>query len=354
MLPANVISALQILSRSDKPLVGAATDTPNPVTKLEPGQQLQGSVQSRVSEGLFKVQIAGQTIQMRLPGNIQSGDTIKLEVISVQPRITFSMVASTNPLSTPEQIGATARILSNLAELPLEGPIVQQLGNKAVWDARQQASDTKLLAGALRDALGKSGLFYESHQAQWIRGERSTNQLLEEPQNLLTGKISLLSPAEQKAASTSSGQASPDKVFTAQVQPNTPLMAKPAGDTALPIAKELLPLVQQQLHTLEHHHLVWMGQVWPGQQMQWEIQGEPEQQQPQQQSERQWSTEMELALPKLGNVHARLVFAENGLRLTLRAADSATVDLFNRNLPKLENSLADADIPLTAAVVEKS
>ncbi|MBI5626200.1 MAG: flagellar hook-length control protein FliK [Nitrosomonadales bacterium] len=362
MLPANVTSALQLLSRSGKPLIGATADTPNPVTRLEPGQQLQASVQSKVSEGIFKVQVAGQTLQMRLPGNIQSGDTIKLEVIATQPRIAFSMAASTNPLSTPEQIGATARILSNLAELPLERPIVQQLGNKAVWNAGEQAPDTMLLAGALRDALGKSGLFYESHQAQWVRGERSTNQLLEEPQNMLTGKSLLLSPTGQQAASTTplvlsaaegSGQASPGKVFMAQSQSDTPLMAKSAGDTALPIAKELLPLVQQQLHTLEHHHLVWMGQVWPGQQMQWEIQGEPEQQ-TQQQSERQWSTEMELALPGLGDVHARLVFAESGLRLTLHAADPATVDLFNRNLPRLKNSLADADIPLVATVVEKS
>ena len=353
MLPTNLISALQALSSSGKPLIAAAADAPNPVTKLEPGQLLQGSVQSKVSEGLFKVQVAGQTLRMRLPGNIQSGDVLKLQVITTHPRITFSMVASTNPLSTPEKIGATARILSNLADLPLERPIVQQLGNKAVWQAGQQAPDTKLLAGALREAIGKSGLFYESHQAQWVRGERSTNQLLEEPQNVLTGKSLLLSPAEQQAASTGSGQALPDKAFTAQAQSNTPLMAKSAGDTALPIAKELLPLVQQQLHTLEHHHLVWMGQVWPGQQMQWEIQGEPEQQL-QQQSERQWSTEMELALPKLGDIHARLVFAESGLRLTLHAADSATVDLFNRNLPKLKNSLADAGIPLIAAAVEKS
>lgn len=345
MIPANIISALQNLSNSGKPLVTATSDTPNPVTRLEPGQQLQGSVQSKVSEGLFKVQVAGQTLQMRLPGNIRSGDTIKLEVIATQPRITFSMVASTNPLSTPEQIGATARILSNLAELPLERAIVQQLGNKAVLDTAQQVPDTMLLAGALRDTLGKSGLFYESHQAQWVRGERSTNQLLEEPQNLLTGRNAPLSAADQRAAL--------DKAAAAQARQNAIMPAEAGGDLPLPVAKELLHLVQQQLHTLEHHHLVWMGQVWPGQQMQWEIQGEPEQQS-HQQDERQWSTEMELALPRLGDVHARLVFAESGLRLTLRAADSATVDLFNRNLPKLKNSFADADIPLVATAVEKS
>ena len=87
--------------------------------------------------------------------------------------------------------------------------------------------------------------------------------------------------------------------------------------------------------------------------MQWEIQGEPEHpvRQP---DERQWSTEMELALPRLGDVHARLVFTESGLRLTLQAADSATIDLFSRALPQLRNSLAKADIALLAAAVEKS
>ncbi|MEQ1813339.1 MAG: flagellar hook-length control protein FliK [Candidatus Nitrotoga sp.] len=342
MLSANIISALQTLSRSGRPLAETATDTSNQITKLEPGQQLQGSVQSRISEGLFKVQVTGQTLQMRLPGNIRSGDTIKLEVITIHPRITFSMVASTNPLSTPEQIGATARILSNLAELPLERLTVTQPGNKAIWNSGQQALDTRLLADVLREALGKSGLFYESHQAQWIRGERSMNQLLEEPQNILTRQGSQLSSGEQQRAAAQSN-ALVTSASTGDISA--------ADDTSLPIAKELLLLVQQQLHTLEHHHLAWLGQVWPGQEMQWEIQGQPEHQ-TQQQDERQWSTEIELALPKLGNVHARLVFAENGLRLTLNAADTATVDLFNRTLPQLKNSLADADIALTAAVVD--
>lgn len=373
MLPANVISALQVLSRSDKPLIGTGKDTSlaiskdaaNPVGKLEPGQQLQGAVQAKISEGLFKVQIAGQAMQMRLPANIQVGDVIKLQVVTTQPRITFSMVASTNPLSTPDRIGATAQILSNLAELPLERPLVQQLGNKAVWPATQQLPETKQLAGALREALGKSGLFYESHQAQWIRGERSINQLLEEPQNILTGKsilptatdqrgnVTINSTAPNTAANPGGTQLASEKDLAMQSQSGSTLHGKPADDGTLPIARELLPLVQQQLHTLEQHHLVWMGQVWPGQQMQWEIQGEPEQQ-ARQQDERQWSTEMELALPNLGDVRARLMFSNSGLRLTLHAADAKTVELFNHALPTLKNSLANADIPLIAGIVEKS
>jgi hypothetical protein len=363
MLPANLISALQALSSSGKPLIEASTDAPKLAAQLEPGQQFQGSVQSKISEGLFKVQVAGQTLQMRLPGNILSGDVIKLEVISTRPRITFSMVASTNPLSTPEQIGATARMLSNLTELPFERPIVQQLGSKAVWQAEQPVPDTKELAGALRETLAKSGLFYESHQAQWIRGERSTVQLLEEPQNVLTGKnLQLFTAEQQPLSSANSATGFPEAQSAQEPQRNSgspALNANPGqaassdSNVSLPVAKELLHLVQQQLHTLEHHHLVWVGQAWPGQQMQWEIQGEPEHQSRQQQ-ERQWSTEMELSLPKLGDVHARLVFTESGLRLTLHATDSATIELFNRSLPTLKTSLADASIPLIAAVVEKN
>lgn len=366
MLPANLISALQALTNPGNRPNTAASNAPDRAAKLEPGQQFQGIVQSRISEGLFKVQVAGQTLQMRLPGNIQSGDVIKLVVISTQPRITFSMAASTTPLSTPEEIGSSARLLSNLAELPLERPVVQQLGNKAVWQAGQTVPDAKLLAGALREALGKSGLFYESHQAQWIRGERSTNQLLAEPQNVLTGRNALPSSAADRQTvqdnNSDSGLAEMQQPKATQRgtelhdtdNPATgarPEQATPTGnDVALPVARELLQLVQQQLHTLENHHLVWLGQVWPGQQMQWEIQGEPEHQ-PLQQDERQWSTEIELALPRLGDVHARLVFAESGLRLTLHAADSSTVELFNRFLPMLKDSLAGADIPLLAAAV---
>jgi len=357
MLPANVISALQVLANTGKQQAALISDAPKPVTNLELGQQLQGSVQEKISEGFFKVQVAGQTLQMRLPGNIKSGDTIKLEVISLQPRITFGMIASTNPLSTPEQIGSTARMLSNLAERPIERPIVQQSGNKAVWQAGQEAPEPKLLAAGLRETLGKSGLFYESHQAQWIRGERSINQLREEPQNLLTAKA--LPTAKPLPQSVEGLRAAAERLSTALAQQNTNAAqvsgTGPAapGEAAQPIAKELVHLVQQQLHTLEQHHLVWMGQVWPGQQMQWEIQGQPEHQS-RQQDERQWSTEMELSLPRLGDVHARLVFSGSGLRMMLRAADTATVELFNGALPRLRNSLANADIPLAAAVVEKS
>lgn len=359
MPSSNPINALQVSSSPGKTL--AAADTPAPVTGIEPGQQLQGAVQSRVNPGLFKVLVAGQTLQMRLPDNIRSGDVLNLRVVSGTPHLTFSLSASTAPISTHEQIGAVARLLANLAELPLEQPIVRQAGGTAVWQTTGTAPDSRQLAAALHDALANSGLFYESHQAQWVRGERSTVQLLAEPQNQLMDKRIASLGADQTARfnalnTTASSNAQNSNATDATPASGTPPDARPAigpGAAGLPVAEELLPLVQQQLHTLETHQLTWAGQVWPGQEMQWEIQGQPEPQTTQQ-DERQWRTEMELALPRLGDVHARLVFAGRGLELTLQAADSATVALFNRSLPKLQSALADVNIPLTAAAVEKT
>ena len=343
MQQANLINALQVSSRSGKPLVTAATDSPHPVSKLEPGQQVKGSVQSQVSAGVFKVLVAGQVIQMRLPGDIRSGEVLNLKVISNKPQLTFSLAASTSPISTQEQIGAAARMLSNLAEMPLEKSLVQQLGSAALWQATDTTPDSKQLASALRNALANSGLFYESHQAQWVRGERSTSQLLVEPQNLLLDKRTATFGPDQISRVENSNTAS------LSIAQNT----KTANEMSLPVARELLPLVQQQLHTLETHQLTWTGQVWPGQQMQWEIQGQPEHH-PMQTDEREWSTEMELALPKLGDVHVKLVFTGSGLKLNLRAADSTTVSLFNQHLTKLQSALADINVALNVATVEKS
>ena len=341
MLPTNLINALQTLSRSGKPPVTA--DAQNPLSEIKVGQQLQGSVQSQLSPGLFKVLVAGQAIQIRLPGNIRSGEVINLRVISNTPQLTFSLAASTAPTSTREQIGAAARLLADLAQLPIENPVTRQLGKTAIWQTPLTAPDSKQLAAALRDALANSGLFYESHQAQWIRGERSTTQLLVEPQNQLMDKRVISLGANQTTLANESNISALSTTQSSQL----------TDAKSLPVSKELLPLVQQQLHTLETNQLTWTGQVWSGQDMQWEIQGQPEHQSSQQ-DERQWSTEMELALPRLGDVHARLLFSANGLKLTLHAADSATVALLNSSMAKLQAALADVDIPLTAAAVEKT
>jgi flagellar hook-length control protein FliK len=376
MLPANLINALQALSRSDKPLIQAATDAPKNQPKLQVGQEVQGTIQSKVNEGMFKVQVAGQSLQMKLPGSVQPGDAIRLQVASLNPRLTFNIITSQNPISTPDKIGSAARLIANLAEQPLERPVVRHAERGAVWAAADQPPPPKQLAGALREALASSGLFYESHQAQWVRGERSTTQLLIEPQNRLTGKqepLAYASPAHDSAAPpqrtdniaaprlTPQGALIEDAVINqtrdiaAQANSGNTVAAHKPSEPGLPVPRDLVPLVQQQLHTLETHHLAWIGQVWPGQEMQWEIQGQPEHsKRTASDEERQWSTEMELALPHLGDVHARLILTHDGLKMQLRAADSSTAALFTRKLPELSDAMEGAGITISSAQVNQT
>lgn len=327
MQTQTLINNLQALYRSATPLVVAENIPPS---KLEIGQRVQALVKDQVGPGLFKVEVAGQTLQMQLPGQFKSGNVVQLQVLTNNPRLSFGFFASSNPIPTAESISSTSRFLSNLTELPLERTLIHSKAGEVVWPAAGPAIDGKQLALALHNALGNSGLFYESHQAQWVRGERSTAQLLVEPQNLL-----------QNAAAPSA-----DKPQAADAA------AKPS-ETGLPVNKELVSMVQQQLHTLETHQLTWTGQIWPGQQMQWEIQGEPEHHRSAP-DERKWSTELELALPALGDVHAKLVLSQGKLKLTLQAADAGTAAKMDIGLPALARTMADAGIPLSDAVIRKT
>jgi flagellar hook-length control protein FliK len=321
------MSAIQTLYQSSKPLI-IADAPPQQVNKLEPGQRIQATIQEQVSPGLFKVQVDGQLLQLRLPAQLQVGSKLDLKIESNSPRLTFSFYASSNPISTQEQISATSRFVANMAELPLTRTLIESAPGKAVWQAGGTNLDTKQLAGALREALANSGLFYESHQAQWVRGERSTAQLLIEPQNQIQDK-------------------------NIQTTDTTAYKPSDSTTTASGLSIELRSMVQQQLHTLETHQLTWSGEIWPNQHMQWEIQGQPEQH-AQRPDERQWSTEMELALNRLGDVHARLVYTQGAIKLTLHAADAKATELLNRRLPALRNTLQEAGINLTSAVIEKT
>lgn len=327
MLTANQLNALKALALEQKPLVTVTALSAPKAGTFEPGQKFQGTVQAQVAQGVFKVRIADQVIQMQLPHSIKTGDTIALQVVSTSPRLVFSMSASTNPLSTPEQLSSTSRLLSALSQQQPEKGFVNATQKTPLWPV-VQALDSKQMAGTLREALSHSGLFYESHQAQWLQGNRSTEQLLQEPQNQ--------SPSHATSATEGYERAAMHRSLSASQE------AK-----ALGIPEHLQPLVQQQLNTLETRQMVWQGLVWPGQAMQWEIH---EREQPAQDWEtgeqRQWATSINLNLPKLGEVSAKLNFSNNSLSLVLGAGTQAAREQMGGAVAQLAASLAENGIAI--------
>lgn len=340
MLPADLANTLKALALTQKPLPAAAPDPAKGSTSspFQQGQRLQGQVAAEVSAGVFKVRIANQTVQMQLPASIRAGDTVELQVLSLQPRLTFGMVASANPLSTPDQLSSAARLLSALAQQHQQPEKAQIRASQSspLWTA-SKTPDTQQLASQLREALSNSGLFYESHQAQWLEGGRSTAQLMQEPQN-------------QNAANTlatTTGQGVPQSTSVAGQS-----IAAAQQQGLLPnIPQHLQPLVQQQLNALESGQVVWQGQVWQGQEMQWEIHEDTPRPGSTGESGRQWVTQLHLDLPKLGPVTAMLRFNSAGVGLTLDAATGDTRTLLGSASSQLVAALSVAGIPVVSTLV---
>jgi flagellar hook-length control protein FliK len=294
------------------------------------GQKVQGTVQTQVAPNVFNVRVATQLLQMQLPAFIRSGDTITLQVVSQQPRLTFTLAASSNPVSTPESLSSTSRLLSSLSQQPLERSYVRPIQSSPLWAGEKALPDTTQLAGKLHEALSQSGLFYESHQAQWIAGSRPTTQLLLEPQNQLPNNQLPQNPSSKNM----------DSAMSLNPTVSEPRLAAPS------IPEHLQTLVQQQMSALETHQVLWQGQVWQGQEMRWEVREESPHRNAQGVEEGQWITQINLDLPNLGGVSARLSFNGNALNLSLDVSDAQAREKLGNASPQLMAALSERGIPV--------
>jgi flagellar hook-length control protein FliK len=336
MLPTDVLNTLRALSLNERPLI---TPLPDKDTSgkgaFEVGQKVQGTIQAQVSTGVFKVRVLEQMLHMQLPENLKSGDVVELQVLSIQPRLTFSLSALSNPLSAPEHLSNTSLLLSALTQKPLEKSYVMAIQSKPLITEHVEsktAPDTTVLAGKLHESLSQSGLFYESHQAQWIAGSRSTAQLLQEPQNQVPLPDRTVAEIAKNAVSA-----------TATSQDN------PISN----IPNQLQPLVQQQLNALETRQVFWQGHAWPNQRMDWEIHEEGSRQDTSgyEEAGKQWATQVRLDLPNLGEVAAMLRFNSNGLSITLDASGETTRALLGSASSQLTAALAERGITVSSTLV---
>jgi hypothetical protein len=146
--------------------------------------------------------------------------------------------------------------------------------------------DAGRLAGALQQGLEHSGLFYEAHVAEWAQGARPLAQLALEPQ--AQGAMpSALDPA------------------TAQ-------------------------FINLQLAAQEPGRVAWQGQLWPGQDLRWEIERRPDERRGgdgadsrADDADGHWESRLRLSFGTLGEVAARIVLDGDRLHVRLDAAPDA-------------------------------
>jgi hypothetical protein len=377
MIHNDLLNQLQLLVKISAPPLVEVAETPLEEPQWTPGQRLTALVLSNLPNGRFQVQVGDHVLDMNLPRNTQQGENVALTYVSNQPRLTFVLtrdLAAAAANATPADAKPQVTVSDSARFL---GGLLQKIADHADGPASPLTRTAPLLSSApadikeftatLRSALSQSGLFYESHQAQWVAGERKLTDLLQEPQ----GRFSTVNAVQGAEAGTgskvapSTPRSDSGLINTAQTATpetgsrSTPTLSQPdaaliSGTSKFPVHAETISLVQQQLQTLDSHQLVWQGQVWPGQAMEWRVEerdaregGGGDEVMP------HWQTSLRLQLPSLGNVHATLAFVPQGLRINLKAADEGTAGIMQGAQDKLLRSMEAAGLRVLGMAVER-
>ncbi len=209
------------------------------------------------------------------------------------------------------------------------------------------------LAQALAQAVKNSGIFYESHLHSLAFGKHSPSQLQQEPQAQVgRGKLdgapagnsnSASSATSPSTTATTSAQAThagtahhTASIATGQRgeaitgQNTAPASTAGGANASAPMPVPGLDpqthqLVRQQLEVLANQTFAWRGEAWPNAPMEWEInRREPSRDDIDLSAETEhWATRINIQLPMLGNVQARLTLAGQQLVMQLIAPESS-------------------------------
>ena len=215
------------------------------------------------------------------------------------------------------------------------------------------------LAQALSQAVQTSGLFYESHLNNLAFGKQALGQLLLEPQAQIgrSASPSAQAPAANgDTAAAAAARPAGEMAATAGQRSDT---AQPSAATTQPLATagqtptidgldpQTNQIVRQQLDVLANQTFAWRGEAWPNAPMQWEIsrrQPSPEEE-GQSAAADHWATRINISLPGLGEVQARLTLA--GQQLVMQVIAPASAPLLNEHADALRARLLDQGLQLS-------
>ncbi len=328
IIKADLLSTPSLV-RSVTP-VSPVTAIPNlqsALPEFAQGQKYMALVEARLPNGNSRVLIADKLLQMRLPENIQPGKQFELILLSQEPKLRFILNTDNHRFDAIKNntfISPTGRFLGvlmqDVTKDAAKAPTTQSLTSTAPI-LTQAPSNSMELPSLLQKTISQSGLFYESHQAQWINGKNTLERLKQEPQGRIPINPSL-----------------------------TATTINAFSDSGMPVHSQSLSLVQQQLTTLETGHVVWRGEIWDGQPLEWEIHEEtPENNRDNETT--QWKTKLRLSLPQLGDITATIILNAQGIRVKLDATTSTTIELLENNQRPLTSKMYSAGLNIQSVEV---
>lgn len=326
------------------------------------GKSMTAAVLSRLADGSFLVRVAGTPARMMLPSNPLPGSEVPLTLVSNHPRPTFQLTGEPSAptfaafaadpahAAAPAKAAAMQRAASLFGEAPAAAqlPEADTSGTRSTLSAAARvittvlgvaarapnppsaivapqpllpaaSSDPVKLATVLKDAIGASGLFYESHVAEWSAGQRPLAELQREPQM-----------QRAAGAGASSGPA--------------------AGDAAT------AQFINLQLSSQEQGRVAWQGQLWPGQDMAWQISrdapdGGARQQAGGEAPQAPWRSALRLRFAALGEIGATVVLAGDQLHIALQPGSDGVGELLRARAADLQRSLEASGNPLASLTI---
>jgi hypothetical protein len=371
MIPTPV--GAQVRSQTDAPLnpLRPVAEIPADLPDLQPGQVFRARIQEVLPENTYKALVAGRLLTLALPEGAKAGDTLELVVVGRTPGAVVAQLvdAGRGTIAEPFQRSTLSNLGQLLASLlPREGeaaaPARLTQGQPLVSLAALSATDlAQRLPTQLAQAVSTSGLFYEAHQVQWALGQRPLTSLLAEPQGRYAqsetraafggareaesaAEKSALAIRREAATSSASPLALLQKLFGGEAMGTSALAteASPLATTVV-MPDDLRPLVQQQLEAAATQRMVWHGEVWPKQMMEWEIERDAPQAEASVEDPAVWRTTLRLTLPRLGEIEARVQLSGQDVHLALRMSDAAVTDL-RQAMPALQQALTAAGLTL--------
>ena len=430
MIPADVASRLQVSADAALRPVAPAQEIADKLSGLVAGQKVMAEIQSMLPNGTYRAMINQRNITLALPFSAKSGDALELMVTESDGKLALAVVAP------KEGEGGKAATTSTTATLSRTGQLISTLfsgareakggatalplnSNQPIANA--PPSSAQDLLPLLKQAITQSGMFYESHQAEWVEGRLAKSALLQEPQGKLSSPAAFSAALEEQASAALLKTALPG---TAEQPPAAPrlaadakageqasaTLAKPSlpgaandpataprlatetrtgelanktaslsnsepaaalrlvatdmaqsqstGDASKASATQTLnqvvapqtqPVVQQQLDALATQNFSWQGQVWPGQEMRWEIDEDAAQRgQDDDDPAAKWTTRLNLALPNLGEISAQIRLQGNQITLTMSADTPEARTLMRSSSMALRSQLDEAGLTLAS------
>lgn len=337
------------LAGSPRPILEARPEIAGQVLVLPAGTSVDAIIVGRPTRDVVLLDVAGQLFQTTLPdGALQDGGAkLPLVVLRGGERPAFLLDrGAAEPAATPSarvDLSAAGSRLGAAVAAATKGQDGAQPAVPTIPLLPAPPADAEGLVPPLRQAVEGSGLFYESHQAEWVAGRRPLEALRAEPQ-AMAGRM--VAPSDGDPA----GTAAPRSEGAAASTLAAPVAeSRSSLDATSPPSPGIAQLVDRQLQTLAGQPIAWSGQVWPGQTMEWQIEKD--------QSEEQhdmplqaWTSKLRLTLPNLGEVELRVGL--QGERLSVRViSDAEHVPSFRESAEVLRNALAARGLSLTALEV---